>query len=130
MQSILLVEDDALARSTFYKFLEVAGYIVIEAPNGQRALEICQIISVDMVVTDIIMPVMEGVTLIRELKARYPDLKVLAITGGGTFLNGKSRYSEAVKAVGADEVLLKPVTEFEFIKTVQNHLTAEAANHC
>jgi CheY-like chemotaxis protein len=79
---ILLVEDEARVREAIHEILETLGYRVLIAANGREALEVYQSAeSVDLVLTDVVMPEMGGVELVRELRRRTPRLKALAITG-------------------------------------------------
>jgi two-component system, cell cycle sensor histidine kinase and response regulator CckA len=81
--TVLVVEDDVLLRALIRRVLSMAGYKIVEAANGYQALELLEKISVsiDLVLTDIIMPQMGGRELIEKLRERWPDLKVLCMSG-------------------------------------------------
>jgi len=81
--TILLVEDEDAVRSFGARALRSRGYTVIEAATGVDALEQVgdAIESIDLVVSDVVMPEMDGPTLLRELRARKPDLKVIFVSG-------------------------------------------------
>jgi len=81
--TILLVEDEDAVRAVNGRALTARGYTVIEAASGVEALQAIEErgSSVDLVVSDVVMPEMDGPTLLRELRGRYPDLKVIFVSG-------------------------------------------------
>ncbi len=80
---VLLVEDEEAVRRGGKRMLETRGYEVHEAESGAEALEIMQELggAVDIVVSDVVMPEMDGPTLLRELRKDYPDLKFIFVSG-------------------------------------------------
>ena len=104
--TVLLVEDDPEVRGLFSRFLERAGYTVIEASDGRDALETFDArgADIDLVVTDVVMPNVSGPALTSAIRARRPDVKVL-------FVSGYADELEAGIAQAPHTVLLhKPVT--------------------
>ncbi len=83
IETIILVEDETAVRLITRKFLQMHGYTVLEAATAQAALEICNQYKgkVDLLITDVIMPNISGPKLAKELLGKYPDLKVLFISG-------------------------------------------------
>ncbi len=81
--TILLVEDEDPVRAVNARALTARGYTVLEAASGVEALEIIEArgTPVDLVVSDVVMPEMDGPTLLGELRQRYPDLKVIFVSG-------------------------------------------------
>ncbi|EIM30601.1 cell cycle histidine kinase CckA [Microvirga lotononidis] len=81
--TILLVEDEDPVRAVNARALSARGYTVLEAASGIEAMEIIQErgAPVDLVVSDVVMPEMDGPTLLRELRKLYPDLKVIFVSG-------------------------------------------------
>jgi two-component system cell cycle sensor histidine kinase/response regulator CckA len=81
--TILLVEDEDPVRAVNARALSARGYTVLEAASGVEALEIIEArgTPVDLVVSDVVMPEMDGPTLLGELRQRYPDLKVIFVSG-------------------------------------------------
>lgn len=132
MANILLIEDDELSRMTFRKFLESAGHGVTEAGDGEEGLCLREAQTFDLIVTDIIMPVKEGISTIVELKKLHPEQKIIAVTGGGSgiLIGGETLdsaaefYGQAAKKLGADIILLKPFTEGEFLAAVDACLSS------
>lgn len=103
---ICLVDDDALVRDAMSFGLQDAGYDVLNAADAAAALVMLAREPCAALVTDINLPGVSGAQLIGELKARWPELPIVAISGA-SHINGVS-IAEAVEAVGADAVLQKP----------------------
>jgi two-component system cell cycle sensor histidine kinase/response regulator CckA len=79
---ILLVEDEPAVKGLFSQALRKEGYTVHEARNGVEALEVEKdIVRLDVLVTDVVMPYMKGPELARQLRAKQPDLKVIFVSG-------------------------------------------------
>ncbi len=115
MAKVLLVDDDDDVRYTIAKLLTRAGHDVVEAENGRVALDrIADDIAV--VVSDLIMPEVEGVELFAKIKAARPDMPVIVISGGGRI--GAAEYLSSVHAMGAEATFVKPLDEAAFLETV------------
>ena len=106
---ILIVDDEVNIVATNRQMLCKHGYRVLSASNGQEALEVFKQNrdNIKMVVTDIMMPGMDGIGLIRALKAIAPNLKIIASSGLGSGSKGQDREAE-LKALGATYFLAKP----------------------
>ena len=113
MASILLVEDDEQLRSMLRIVLDRAGHEVQEAGNGKEALEIYNRRPTDLIVTDIVMPDKEGLETILEFRRIYPDVKIIAMSGGGR--TGAQNYLQLAKKLGADYILTKPFSNQEIL---------------
>src|SRR5688572_234064 len=83
MQRILVIDDDEQVRALLYEILDRAGFKVVEATNGVEGLKLYRAQPADLVITDLIMPEKEGVETILELRREFPDVRVVAISGGG-----------------------------------------------
>ena len=107
----LVVEDDPLNREMVVTLLEDRGYTVLSAEDGEVGLHILEDKgTVDVIVTDIFMPNREGVSFIRAIRSRYPEVKIVAITGAvnyETILNSAHEF-------GADITVKKPFDIDEF----------------
>ncbi len=99
MPTILIIEDDTDLRRMLVKLLEREDFRVLEAGTGLEALQVLEYYIPDMVVTDIIMPDQDGIGTINELKKRYPEIKIIAISGGGRMLS--KDYLGIAKILGA-----------------------------
>jgi len=120
MTKILVIEDDGSFRSVLVQMLEKAKYEVQSAPDGNRALEICEYFAPDLVLTDIIMPDKEGLETIQEITSTYPQIKIIAMSGGGRF--GPDSYLPLAKKLGARKTLQKPFMRDELLKAISEVL--------
>lgn len=120
MQRILLVDDDHHILLMIKKMLERAGYEVDLASNGNQGLELFQKLPADLVITDIIMPEKEGLETIREMKRLRPELKIIAMSGGGKI--SADNYLETAKIFGASMVLEKPFSQHTMVSAVNKLL--------
>jgi CheY-like chemotaxis protein len=104
---VLFVDDNAELRRVARFRLEFEGYEVIEAADGREAIRLFEARPADVVVTDIYMPVEDGLELIAELRSFIPRVPIVVVSGGGSrHCDGASLVAAA--ALGADEVLEKP----------------------
>lgn len=106
MADILVIDDDDDLRGSIRKILERAGYDVREAANGAAGVREIRRRPPDLVITDLIMPEKEGIETILEVREDHPDLKILAISGGG-HVDPNGPLADA-EAFGADASLAKP----------------------
>jgi CheY-like chemotaxis protein len=110
---ILVIDDDPLVRISVRAVLEGAGHSVTDADNGRSGLVQFKASRFDAVITDIIMPDMEGIETIRAIRALDPKVPVLAMSGGGRA--GSADVLKSARALGADHVLHKPFEEDELL---------------
>lgn len=106
MAKILLVDDDDLLRKMLRLTLARMGHVVIEARDGNEALQHCRAELPDLVITDVIMPGKEGLETIGELRRVHPAVKVIAMSGGGRVM--ADDYLKIAKLMGAASTLAKP----------------------
>jgi two-component system response regulator HydG len=112
--TILIVEDDIENRVAMVKVLEGAGYKTLETDNGQQALDILLDENVDILVTDLRLPIMDGVELLKRAKAAVQGIEVIMITGHGTV----EIAVEAIKE-GAYDFITKPVKKAQLLRAVE-----------
>ena len=105
MAEILLIDDESSVREFFRKVLEEAGHDVTEASSAKDGLSHLKSHPVDLVITDILMPDMDGLELTWVLHQQYPGVKVMAVSGGEQDLD----YCSVARFFGAHETLMKPV---------------------
>ena len=110
MANILVIDDEAPMRRFVAKALEREGHALSEASDGAEALRILAERSIDLVITDLLMPETDGIETIMELRRLYPATKIIAISGGGDYQSGAG-FLRAAETLGADRTLTKP---FEF----------------
>ncbi len=114
MTRIMVVDDDADIRELIRVYLAREGLTVMQASNGQEALSMLETTPADLVVLDIMMPLMDGWELCRELRAQYTDLPLLMVTA-------KSESVHKVKGfqLGTDDYLVKPFDPVELVMRVK-----------
>lgn len=114
MTRIMVVDDDADIRELIRVYLAREGLTVMQASNGQEALNMLETTPADLVVLDIMMPLMDGWELCRELRAQYADLPLLMVTA-------KSESVHKVKGfqLGTDDYLVKPFDPVELVMRVK-----------
>ena len=117
LKKILVIEDDEQICSMLKILLEKEGYAVIDAPNGKVGMRLYRENGADLVITDLIMPEKEGIETIRELKRDNPDVKIIAISGGGR-LNPEVYLNMAHK-LGVLQTLTKPFDRKELLEAVR-----------
>ncbi len=112
---ILVVEDDEIFLRPLQRTLEVTGYEVLTVPSGEDAIDLLKGDDVDLVLTDKRLPGMDGVELVRRIKADHPDLAVVVMTAYGTI-------ESAVEAMrlGAADYLVKPFEAAEVLIVVRH----------
>lgn len=131
MASILVIDDDAEVGEAIRRVLQRAGFTVAAVASSESGLKhVEEGASVDVVITDIIMPRMDGVQLIAALKRLRPAIRIIAISGGGSF--GTHAYKpEAISTqaflaaatqAGANVVLSKPFDKHDLLARVRELL--------
>lgn len=108
MSRILIVEDTRLMQESLVDVLTATGHDVVTADNGSHALDkVSNDGDFDLIITDIIMPEMDGIQAILEIQAVKPDMRIIAISGGSARLD-KGQGLETATRLGAAAVLEKP----------------------
>lgn len=123
MPTVLVIDDDDMVRSLLVRALTGARYTVLEAADGQAGLSLARSNAVDLVVTDLVMPVQEGMETIMTLRRERPRLPVIAISGGVT---NSRLYLDIAGKIGARRILPKPFTPKELIQLIEAVLAEEA----
>ena len=121
MPRILVIDDEQYILLMLKKMLERAGFDVDIAINGEEGLRYYHKYPADLIITDIVMPEKEGLETIRELKSHNPDIKIIAISGGGRV--DSKEYLESARLFGAKQVFSKPFKQAELLKAVQEMLS-------
>jgi CheY-like chemotaxis protein len=121
MAHILVIEDHAGFRDTLTEMLRSAAHDVRSACNGREALDILTAENFDLLVTDVLMPEVDGIEVLNALKRMPAPLPVIAISGGGAL--PASLALSLSSALGARAVLFKPFYRQELIEAVQRALS-------
>ena len=107
---VLVVDDESQIRTLVAKILSSRGYRCEEAENGFEALRILDNQKFDVIISDIVMPGMDGITFMKEVFKKYPDMPIMIMTG----FSDEYTADEAIR-FGAREFIKKPFTVIEFI---------------
>jgi CheY-like chemotaxis protein len=126
MAKVLIVDDEPDVRDAIGRVLTRNGHEVELAADAIAGLEACGNQSFDVTITDIIMPARNGVELIRALRERFPEMRIIAISGGGNIaIEGyqpeaikTAAYVAAAEAAGADRCLTKPFERAELLDAI------------
>lgn len=122
MASILLIDDDEDLRLVTAVSLRSAGHAVVEAVSGREGLASYRAGRYDLVITDIVMPDIEGIELITALRKEEPRPRVIAMSGYSDF--SASLYLPAALKLGAQCTLTKPFTPDVLLRAVEEILAA------
>lgn len=120
MLRILVVDDDKSITAMLRQLFVRQGFEVDVADDGRLAIKLLEQNVADLVVTDIIMPGMEGAEFIMKLKRLHPDVKIIAISGGGRIK--PKDYLILAGKLGADKTFAKPVMQKEMLAAVKELL--------
>lgn len=123
VKRILIIDDEPSAREILRKILELEGYEIVEATNGLEGLGVFRTQACDLVVTDMVMPVKDGLKTILELREMVADLPVIAISGGGTI--AKERYLAVAGYIEGVVGIAKPFTRQEIVESVNRLLRGD-----
>jgi len=118
--SILVIDDDPQIRLMMKQILEKEGFAVDLAADGEKGMQAYRKNPSDIVITDLVMPEKEGIEVIRELKKEFPDIKIIAISGGGK--NPAEVYLSMAKILGAARTFSKPFDVKELLLAIRELL--------
>jgi CheY-like chemotaxis protein len=126
MKTVLIIDDEEAVRGALKRVLERAGYTVRLAASGPEGLQALRAQLADIVITDIVMPKVHGVETIKAIVHEFPQIRVVAISGGGNF--GISEYKPnaitttafltAAQSAGAHAVLTKPFETRDVLQAI------------
>ncbi len=113
MFTVLVAEDDLHLRKLMTAYLHMNGYQVLQASNGEEALAEMERVQPDLVIADLMMPVMDGYMLTEQIRQSYPLLPVLIVTARESLEDKRRGFS-----LGADDYMVKPVNLDEMLMRV------------
>lgn len=123
-KNVLIIDDDDFVRTLVIKLVKSFGYTSSCARDGQEALDLLgRMAPPDIIITDIVMPRMDGLEMLRELRGKYPDIKIIAVSGGGRSEQGD--YLDLARRAGANEVVSKPLNPKD-LKEILKKLSSAA----
>ena len=123
MARILLIDDDNALRTMIRLALEAKGHAVTEASDGREALRLHRLAPAELVLTDIQMPGRDGLEVLMDLRRESPDVKVIAMSGGGSIVSSTVALEMAVP-LGAVASLAKPFKLETLFQVVDRALAA------
>jgi CheY-like chemotaxis protein len=126
MPHILVIDDDAPVLSLFGQALENAGYSVALAPDGREGMRLLKQQKPDLIITDIMMPEMDGLELLTKIRKQHAEIPVIAVSGGMKIQ--PANFLPQAKKFGAQRVFIKPVELSELLHAVQELLSKSAEN--
>jgi DNA-binding NtrC family response regulator len=118
-QRVLVIDDSSGVRESLRIALTAAGLEVEVADNGRRGLNLLAARPFTIVVSDLWMPEVDGLNIIKRVRADYPHLRVFAVTGGGPRMTIETAGSLA-EVWGAERVFVKPFDETELIQAIRD----------
>lgn len=130
MARVVVVDDEPDIGEVIRRVLERAGFEATVVNNAASALQVIAEQAPEIVITDVIMPKTNGVELIKRLRAEHPRVRVIAISGGGSFgpLSYKPdaisthAFLAAAREAGAHEILTKPFDLSELLSAIRRQL--------
>jgi CheY-like chemotaxis protein len=125
MKTILVIDDDVAVQVLFEQVLQGIGYNVIIASNGREGMRYMHEHKPDLIITDIMMPDMDGLEILMELRAEFREVPVIAISGG--MRAGSFSFLPHAKKMGASRIFEKPVDMDVLLKNVAELLATPAA---
>lgn len=120
MAKILVIDDEALLARSLMVILTKAGHTVVTAENGKLGLEMFDREHPDLVITDIIMPVMEGIEAIQALRTKDPKIPIIAVSGGGRTKN--LEFLRIAEKLGANAAIGKPFSKEQLFDAINKCL--------
>ena len=122
MPAILIIDDDEQMCVLLQQILEIEGFEVMIAKSGRDAMELYQNHDISLIVTDILMPDMDGMEIILKLRMEKEPPPIIAISGGGKF----SRAGECIswaENLGVQDTFTKPIDRKGFVNRVRELIT-------
>jgi len=123
---VLVIDDDEMLRGVLVQTLERAGYEVVEAPHGAAGIELFRASPADLVITDLIMPEKEGIETMLELRREFPQLPIIAVSGGAR--TAGRDYLPIARHLGVRHALAKPFSRQEILDAVRDALSGPGKN--
>jgi DNA-binding response OmpR family regulator len=117
MKRILLIEDEPHMLESLKTYLVAMGYDTRTAENGEIGMQMFREEPTDLVITDLLMPIKDGASVIMDLNAEFPETKIIVITGGVRF-DGVT-LQEKLESLKVDSVLTKPFSLRDLLRHVK-----------
>lgn len=125
MPTVLLVEDEDLLREGVQEMLQAHGYTVVAAANGEQALDSLAQVPVSLVISDLVMPQLNGIDFVAQVRERYPRLPVIVASGSPNAVM-KRLGIDSIHVPGATASIMKPFRSAELLALIERVLSGEA----
>lgn len=122
MPHILVIDDDLQMRLMLQQVLTRAGYAASLAANGKEGISLHEKTPADLIITDVIMPEKEGIESIQEIRKRWPETRIIAISGG--LRGGNLDLLSLARMLGAARTLAKPFKHEDLLNAIREILAA------
>jgi len=123
--TILVADDAEEIRTAIHSCLTKAGHAVACAENGEHALKMLKEMAFDLLITDVVMPNVDGLSVIMEIKKEKLPVRIIAISGGGKHFDGEYCVRTA-QSLGAHSALLKPFAPQALFAEIDRVMSAPA----
>lgn len=120
MARVIVIDDQEPIRRIVRRALENDGHEVLEASDGEVGMELLERAPADVVITDIFMPGMDGIQTLREIRKRFPTIKVIAMSGGDS--TGLLDLRQDAELLGALKSIQKPFNARDIVEVVRSVL--------
>jgi len=120
MSKILVVDDEEAIRISVTEILEYEQFEVVQAENGREAVKRLETETFDLMLIDLIMPVTEGIETIRIVHKKYPNFKIIAMSGGGRV--NPDNYLQIAAQFGANATIAKPFDREQLLAVIDETL--------
>ena len=119
--SILVIDDDDVVRGSIAAYLQGSGFKTLEAGNGQQGLQIFRANAPDLILCDLPMPVMDGLTMLTQVRQEASDIPFIVVSGAGVM-------TDVVEALhlGASDFMVKPIVDLEVLEYAINRALEKA----
>ena len=115
---VLVVDDESFMRDALHQVLSLEDYDIFEAENGKSALDLLETHQFDLVITDVLMPVCDGITLFKKIRENFPETKVIFITA---YVAKNSETKLA--SLNPDGYIYKPFSIHDILSICRTNLT-------
>jgi DNA-binding NtrC family response regulator len=118
LERILLIDDDEQINSMLQEMLKSERYQLLAAASGEEGVTLLRNVSVDLLITDVLMPDMDGLEVIQKIRRHWPSMKILAMSGGGLGAT-PDFYLDMARHLGAVKTLAKPFSREQLLNAVR-----------
>lgn len=123
MIQVLIIDDEKPIRDMLREMLASEDFEIREASDGRKGMDLIRDSACDLVITDLHMPGQEGLETIQQLHQEYPQVKIIAISGGSPKVS--MDFLPVAKLLGANNVIYKPILQKDLLKTIETVMRAE-----